>query len=73
MPPLEARNHAAIGPERGNIAETQDKSYKITFMNMLEILKEDLNKSIYENTNKQRNEMKKKTSSRYKINKENPN
>lgn len=72
MSPLEPRNHATIGPERGNIAKTQDKSYKITFMNMLEILKKDLNKSIYENTNKQRNEMK-KNSSIYKINKENPN
>lgn len=73
MSPLEPRNHASIGPEKSNIAEAQDKNFKIISMSMLEVLKEDLDKYIYENTNIQQNEMEKKDSSGCKINKENPN
>jgi hypothetical protein len=43
------------GPENCNIVKAQDTDLKITFINMIEVLKEDMNKSlkeIYENTNK---------------------
>ena len=43
-----------VGPERRNIAEAQGKDFKLAFMNMLEVLEGEINKSlkeIYENTN----------------------
>ena len=44
------------GPENCNIVKAQDTDLKITFINMIEVLKEDMNKSlkeIQENTSKQ--------------------
>ena len=35
MPPLEVSNSATVGPEKCNIAEAQDKDFKIAIMNML--------------------------------------
>ena len=45
--------HTTVGPERCNAAEIQDKDFKAAIINMLNDLKEDMNKSInkvYENT-----------------------
>ena len=54
MPSPEASNFMVIGPKQCNLAEAQDKDFKIAIMNMLKDLKEEINKSaneIYENTN----------------------
>ena len=62
MSPPEPSNPATAGPERHKIAETQGKDLKIVFNNMIEVLKEEITKSlkdIYENTNKQWKEMNK--------------
>lgn len=61
MSPLKASNPSKVGPEKGNIVEAQDKDLKKTFMNIIEVLKEKMNKSLfknYENTNKQWKEIK---------------
>lgn len=50
--PPESINPTALGPERCNTAEAQDKDCKIAATNMFKDLKEDVNKSvdeIYEN------------------------
>ena len=46
MSPLEARNSATVGPKKCNIAEAQDKNFKIAIMNMLVVFKEEMNKFI---------------------------
>lgn len=45
---LEPSNLTTVDPEYFHIDEAQDKSFKIIFMDMIEVLKEDMNKSIYE-------------------------
>lgn len=48
------QSNYTVGPEKCNIAKEQDKDLKTAFMDMLEVLKEDMNKftnEIYENTN----------------------
>lgn len=44
--PIEPRNPTIIGPEKYNIAETYEKGFKISIMNMFKDLKEPMNKSI---------------------------
>lgn len=56
MFPLNPSNSTTVGhiAEYCNIAEAQDKDFKIAFLNMIETLKEKINKSlkeINENTN----------------------
>lgn len=48
MSPLEQSNPSTLDPEKYNIAEIQDKDFKIAIKNMLEILKDSINKSITE-------------------------
>lgn len=50
MSPLEPSNSttAALG---NAVRETQDRDLRIAIMSMLRALKEDMNKSIHENTN----------------------
>ena len=53
--PLKANNPTTADPEFCNIVEAQDKDLEIAFMNIIEVFKEEMNKSfkeIYENTNK---------------------
>lgn len=38
MPPPEASNPIAIGPEKSNLAEAQDNDFKIAIMNMFKTL-----------------------------------
>lgn len=50
----EFRYPATAGPEYFNIAEAQEKNLKINYMNMIEILEGEMNKSLQEtqeNTN----------------------
>ena len=57
MPLLEPNNPIIVGTEICSIAEIQDKNHKMTFMNMIEVLKEEMNKSLkeaHENTNNER-------------------
>lgn len=52
--PLEPNNTTTIGPEKWGKAEVQYKDFKIAFMNILEVLKEDMSifiNEIYENAN----------------------
>lgn len=52
MSPLEPSNSTTTGPGKCNIVEAQDKSLKIAFMDMIEVLKEEMKKTlkeIYEN------------------------
>ena len=52
MSQLEFSNPIRLGSEYSNIAEAQDKDLKIEFMNVKEVLKEEINtslKEIYEN------------------------
>ena len=54
--PLEPSNSTKAGPEDYKIAEAHEKELKTAFMKMIEVLNEEMNKSlkeIYENTNKQ--------------------
>lgn len=37
-----------VGPERCNIAEAQGKDFKLAFMNVLEVLEGEINKSLKE-------------------------
>lgn len=56
MSPLEPNNPTTFTPEKCNVAEAKYEDFKITFMNLMEIFKEEMDKSskeIYENTNKQ--------------------
>lgn len=51
-------------PWKHTIAEAEDKDSNLAFMNMLQVLKEEINKSIeeiYKNTNKQWKKTKNKT------------
>ena len=54
MSPLKPNSTTTVGPEKCSMAEKQDKDFKIAFMNMLKLLREEMNKlikEIYENTN----------------------
>jgi hypothetical protein len=54
MSSAEPSNPATLGTKICNVAEAQDRDFKIAFINMIEVLKEDMNKSckeIYENIN----------------------
>lgn len=54
MSPLKSSNPTTSSSEYSNIAEAQEKKLQIAFMNMIEVPKEEVNKSlkeIYENTN----------------------
>lgn len=46
MPLLEPRNHTTALPEYRSLPEAQDKDLKISFMNMIDISKEKINKSL---------------------------
>ena len=48
MSPLEANNSATAGPENCSIAEAQEKGLKTAFMNMIKVLKEEMNKPLKE-------------------------
>lgn len=53
MGPLEPRNPIIASPEKCKRAEAQDKDFKVVFVNMIEILREEMNNfisEIYENT-----------------------
>jgi hypothetical protein len=41
-------NPSTVDPKKCNIAKEQDKDLKIAFMNMIEVLKHKMNKSIKE-------------------------
>lgn len=56
---LSLSNHATVDLKNGHAAESQDKDFKISIMNMFKNLRENMKKSINESTNKQTNEMKK--------------
>lgn len=54
MCPLEPRKPTTVGPDNLSIAEAQEKEFKIAFINMIEVIKEEINNShtgIYKNTN----------------------
>jgi len=54
MPLPKASNPTTVGHEKYNILEAQGKGYKLAIMNLLNDLKDDVNKSINkvcENTN----------------------
>lgn len=57
MSPVEPSNPTTTGPGYSKIAKAQEKKNpKRAFMYMIELLKEEINKSVkevYENTNKQ--------------------
>ena len=60
MSPLELSKPTTVGLHRWNIAEAQDTHLKIDFI--VQVLKKEMKKfliTIYENTNKQWNEMNK--------------
>ena len=46
MSPLEPSNPTAVGPENGHIVEVQDRDLKIAVMDIKEVLKEEMNKSL---------------------------
>lgn len=48
MPPLEPSNPTTVSPEKCNVAETQDKDFKIVIMNMYKEHKENVSKSFKE-------------------------
>lgn len=57
MSPVESSNPTIVGFGNCNIAEEQDKDLKITFMNMIKVLEEKMNKDlkeIYKKKKKQR-------------------
>jgi len=43
MSPLEPSNPTTVIPEKGNILEAQDKDLTIVFINMIKILREEMN------------------------------
>lgn len=62
MSPVESSNPTIVGFENCNIAGEQDKELKITFMNIIKVLKEKMNeglKEIYKKNPKEWNEMNK--------------
>lgn len=77
MGPLEPRNPIIASPEKCKQAEAQDKDFKVVFVNMIEILREEMNNfisEIYENTETvERNEKSLRHKSRSRIIKANPN
>ena len=48
MSPLEHSNPSTADPEYSNIVGRQEKDLKIAFMNVLEVLKEEMNKTLAE-------------------------
>lgn len=46
MPLPEGSNHTVTGPEKSNLAEAQDKDFKVSIMNMFKDLKEDTNNAL---------------------------
>lgn len=46
MSPPEARNSTALGLEKSNLAQVQDKDVKVEIRNMFRDLKEDRKKSL---------------------------
>lgn len=48
MPLPEDSNHTVIGPEKSNLAEAQDKDFKVSIMNMFNNLEKDGNKCLNE-------------------------
>lgn len=48
MSPVESSNPTIVGFENCNIAEEQDKELKITFMNIIKVLKEKMNEGLKE-------------------------
>lgn len=44
IPPPETSNPIVIDAEQSNLAEAQDKDFQIAIMNLIEDLKEDMNK-----------------------------
>lgn len=46
MSPLEPRNFTTVDPLNHNAAEAQDKDLKMAFVTMMEVLKEEMNKSL---------------------------
>lgn len=77
MSPLEPSHPTRVGPQRRNAAETQDKDPKTDFMNMMAVLKEQMNqyrKEIYKNTcNRWKESNNSRPESGNQINKENSN
>lgn len=56
MTPPEPSNYTKAGPKKCNLAEAQDKDFKITAMNMFKDLKVDMNKppnEVFENSKKE--------------------
>lgn len=48
MSPLEPSNTTIVDSEKYNIAEARGKDFIIAFINMIEVLKEQINKSLKE-------------------------
>lgn len=48
MSPLEPSNTTIVDSEKCNIAEARGKDFIIAFINMIEVLKEQINKSLKE-------------------------
>ena len=48
MSPLKFSNPTTASPEYCDIADTQEKDLNLTFMNIIEVLKEEINKSLRE-------------------------
>lgn len=60
MTPPEPSNYTKAGPKKCNLAEAQDKDFKITAMNMFKDLKVDMNKppnEVFENSKKEWDKM----------------
>lgn len=55
MSPLEPSNTTLVDSEKCNIAEAKGKDLIIAFINMIEVLKEEINKSL-KGINLERNE-----------------
>jgi hypothetical protein len=57
MSPPNLSNPTKVGPEYFNLGEAQEDVLKMAFINMIEVLQEEMNnsiKEIYENTNDER-------------------
>ena len=48
MCPLESSNPTIVGPEKCNVAEAQDKDFKVPTINMFKDLEEDTKKCLNE-------------------------
>lgn len=51
-PPPEASDPTTVNPEKCNLAEAQDKGFKVAILNMCKKLKEDVNKCLNEDREK---------------------